>query len=205
MNAFGGEDRFWMGPEGGQFSIFFAQGAKFEFANWFTPAIFDTLPFKVISTAGDQVVFGAQFALTNYSGTRFEVEVTRSVHLLAAAAAWKELGVPPVKDVNLVAYATDNRITNTGKDAWKKETGLLSVWILGMFNPSPSTTIVVPIKSGPDSELGVKVTSDYFGSIPAERLVVRDHVVFLRGGRQVPQQDRHQPPAQQGDARQLRR
>ena len=179
MNAFGGEDRFWMGPEGGQFSIFFEQGAKFEFANWFTPAIFDTLPFKVISTSGDQVVFGAKFALTNYSGTRFEIEVKRNVHLLDAAAAWKALEVPPVKDVSLVAYETDNRITNTGKDAWKKETGLLSVWILGMFNPSPSTTIVVPIKPGPDSELGVKVTSDYFGSIPAERLVVRDHVVFL--------------------------
>ena len=39
MNAFGGEDRFWMGPEGGQFSIFFAKGAKFEFADWFTPAV----------------------------------------------------------------------------------------------------------------------------------------------------------------------
>ena len=30
MNAFGGEDRFWMGPEGGQFSIFFAPGVKFD-------------------------------------------------------------------------------------------------------------------------------------------------------------------------------
>ena len=40
MNAFGGEDRFWMGPEGGQFSIFFAKGAKFEFADWFTPAAY---------------------------------------------------------------------------------------------------------------------------------------------------------------------
>ena len=39
MNAFGGEDRFWMGPEGGQFSIFFAKGAQFEFDDWFTPAI----------------------------------------------------------------------------------------------------------------------------------------------------------------------
>ena len=46
MNAFGGEDRFWMGPEGGQFSIFFAKGAKFELADWFTPAPFDTQPFK---------------------------------------------------------------------------------------------------------------------------------------------------------------
>jgi len=31
MNTFGGEDRFWMGPEGGQFSVFFAKGKKFEF------------------------------------------------------------------------------------------------------------------------------------------------------------------------------
>ncbi|HZL43727.1 MAG TPA: DUF6786 family protein [Verrucomicrobiae bacterium] len=179
MNAFGGEDRFWMGPEGGQFSVFFEKGAKFEFANWFTPAIFDTLPFKVISKSSDSVLFGAKFALTNYSGTHFEIAVKRNVHVLDSAATWEKLGVSPVKGVSLVAYETDNRITNTGKDAWKKETGLLSVWILGMFNPSPSTTIVAPIKSGPESELGVKVTSDYFGSIPPERLVVKDTVVFL--------------------------
>ena len=79
----------------------------------------------------------------------------------------------------LGAYETDNSITNIGKVAWKKETGLLSVWILGMYNPSPSTTIVVPIRSGPESELGVKVTSDYFGSIPTDRLSVRDNVVFF--------------------------
>jgi hypothetical protein len=179
MNAFGGEDRFWMGPEGGQFSIFFAKGAKFEFGNWFTPAIFDTLPFQVIIKSSNKVVFGEKFSLANYSGTSFEVEVRREIHLLDEEATWKELGVSPVNGVSLVAYETDNKITNVGKDAWKKETGLLSIWILGMFNPSPSTTIVVPIKSGPDSELGVKVTSDYFGSIPPERLVVRDNVVFL--------------------------
>src|SRR5262245_24033669 len=26
INVFGGEDRFWLGPEGGQFSIFFTKG-----------------------------------------------------------------------------------------------------------------------------------------------------------------------------------
>lgn len=179
INVFGGEDRFWMGPEGGQFSIFFNRGAKFEFANWFTPAVFDTRPFKVISKSSDRAVFGARFTLTNYSGTDFEIEVRRVVELLDAAATWRELGLSSVKDVSLVAFATDNKVTNVGKNAWKKETGLLSVWILGQFTPSPSATIVVPIKSGPESELGVKVTSDYFGSIPAERLVVRDDAVLF--------------------------
>ena len=95
MNAFGGEDRFWMGPEGGQFSIFFAKGAKFEFADWQTPAVFDTLPFKVVSQSQDQATFTAEFSLTNYSGTRFEVAVNRDVRLLDTAAAWEQLGVPP--------------------------------------------------------------------------------------------------------------
>ena len=172
MNAFGGEDRFWMGPEGGQFSIFFAKGKKFEFADWQTPAIFDTEPFMVISKAADRATFSAKFTLTNYSGTVFEVGVERQVRMLEFEAASKE--------VKVVAYLSDNRITNTGKEPWRKNTGLLSVWILGMFNPSPTATIVAPIRSGPVSELGVKVTSNYFGNVPPDRLVVKNDVVFLR-------------------------
>lgn len=179
MNAFGGEDRFWLGPEGGQFSIFFAKGAKFELADWYTPAAIDTLPFKLVSQSRDRAKFAAEFGLTNYSGTRFEVAVDREVRLLDTATAWKRLGVKPAQGVTLVGFETDSRIKNAGKNAWKKETGLLSIWILGMYNPSPSATIVVPIKPGPESELGVKVTSDYFGAIPPDRLVVKDNVIFF--------------------------
>ena len=180
MNAFGGEDRFWMGPEGGQFSIFFAKGAKFEFANWFTPAIFDTLPFKVASQKTAKVVFRAEFGLTNYSGIPFEVGVERGVELMNSKTAWRGLHVNAEKDISLVAYVSNNKITNLGKQTWKKESGLLSIWILGMYNPSPATTIVVPIKRGPESALGGKVNANYFGPVPADRLVVRDDVVFLR-------------------------
>lgn len=179
MNAFGGEDRFWMGPEGGQFSIFFAKGAKFEFADWFTPAVFDTLPFKVVRHSKEHALFASEFTLTNYSGTQFQVAVDREVRLLGMDAAWRRLGVKASPDVNLVAYETDNKIKNAGKEAWKKDTGLLSIWILGMFTPSPGATIVVPIKPGPESELGVKVTSDYFGQVPPDRLVVKDNVIYF--------------------------
>jgi hypothetical protein len=181
MNPFGGEDRFWLGPEGGQFSIFFAPGTSFEFADWFTPAPVDTLPFKVVSHSQDQAAFSAEFELTNYSGTKFRVAVNRGVTLFGSKAAWGWLGVPPVPDVNFVAYQTHNSISNLGPKAWTKDTGLLSIWILGMYNPSASTTIVVPIKPGPESELGVKVTSDYFGKVPADRLVVKDDVIYFSG------------------------
>jgi hypothetical protein len=43
MNAFGGEERFWLSPEGGQFSIYFKKGKSFDFENWQTPAIIDTV------------------------------------------------------------------------------------------------------------------------------------------------------------------
>ncbi len=181
INVFGGEDRFWLGPEGGQFSIFFAKGAKFELADWQTPAAIDTMPYKVESQSQDRAVFSARFALTNYSGTSFDIAVKRRVQLLDVAAAWEKLGVKPSEGVQLVAFETDNVITNAGRNAWKKESGLLSIWILGMFTPSPSTTIVVPIKPGPESELGAKVTSDYFGSVPPERLVVKDKVAYFSG------------------------
>ena len=49
INAFGGEERLWLGPEGGQFSIFFRKGKSFVYEDWQTPAFLDTAPFELIS------------------------------------------------------------------------------------------------------------------------------------------------------------
>jgi hypothetical protein len=180
INVFGGEDRFWVGPEGGQFSVFFRKGVSFELSNWFTPAAIDTLPYQVIDHAPDHVRFVADFALTNYSGTPFQVRVERSVRLLESGAVWQALSVPAPPGLSLVAYESANKLINAGQASWTKETGLLSVWILGQFNISPGTVIVAPIRSGPESELGAPVTSDYFGPIPPDRLAIRRNAVYLR-------------------------
>ena len=37
IDIFGGEERFWLGPEGGQYALFFKPGSKFEFSQWATP------------------------------------------------------------------------------------------------------------------------------------------------------------------------
>ena len=181
INVFGGEDRFWLGPEGGQFSIFFAKGAPFDLEHWFTPKPIDTEPFEVVRSTRDTAQFRHAFALTNYSGTVFNVRVDRTVRLLAAAQAWKALGVPAASGVSMVAFESVNAITNAGRTPWTADTGLLSIWILGMFNPSPATTIVVPITPGPESRLGKAVNADYFGAVPPDRLVVKDGAVFFSG------------------------
>jgi hypothetical protein len=180
INVFGGEDRFWLGPEGGQFSIFFAPGAKFDLEHWQTPAAIDTEAYPVATQASDRVAFRRELTLTNYSGTRFQVEVNREVRLVSptAALAGRKLSVPA--GLRAVAYESVNTIRNAGREAWKKDTGLLSIWILGMFNASPAATVVVPYRAGTEAALGPVVNDTYFGKVPADRLVAKDGVVYFR-------------------------
>ena len=180
MNAFGGEDRFWLGPEGGQFTIFFKPGDEFVFANWQGPAVIDTEPFDVTGTSDSSAGFRKQMKLLNYSGNTIDLLVEREVSLLDEQGVKDILGMAP-DALNFVAYESVNQITNTGKDKWTRETGALSMWILGMFQPSPSTTIIIPFKEGDEETLGPKVNDTYFGKIPPDRLIVKNHVLFYKG------------------------
>ena len=181
FNPLGGEERFWLGPEGGQFSIFFAKGVPFDLDHWFVPPAIDTEPFDLVASDSGHAAFKKQVHLVNYSGTGFDLEVNRDVSLLSAEQAWKDLGVAPAPGVKLVAYETQNKITNKGKEPWKKETGLLSIWILGMYNPSPTTTIVIPFVAGPEAERGPIVNDAYFGKVPPDRLKIKDGLIFFSG------------------------
>jgi hypothetical protein len=53
--------------------------------------------------------------------------------------------------------------------------------MLGMFNATPDTTVVIPIREGPEAKLGPRVIDDYFGKVPAARLAANDTTVFFRG------------------------
>lgn len=181
INVFGGEDRFWLGPEGGQFSIFFAPEAPFDLEHWFTPASIDTEPFHTDRSDSAHAVFSRNLILTNYSGTHFKVRVEREVRLLNPKSTLEMLGAHLPSTTPAVAVESVNAIRNAGDQAWTKDTGLLSIWILGMFNASDRSTVVIPFVTGPESALGPAVNDTYFGKVPADRLVVRDGVLFFRG------------------------
>jgi len=181
MNAYGGEDRFWLGPEGGQFSVFFDKGVPFDLEHWYTPAPVDTEAWELVSKSGRAAVLRKTMQLKNYSGTVFDLRAEREVRVLGQEAALKLLNATAGVDVKMVAYESNNKVVNLGKEPWKKETGLLSIWILGMFNPSPEITIVVPFVAGPEEQLGPIVNDTYFGKVPADRLVAKDGVLFFSG------------------------
>jgi len=179
MNAFGGEDRFWLGPEGGQFSLFFKNGSPFDLDHWFTPPPVNEGSFELVSKDRNQVVLKKEMNLTNYANFEFKIRADRTIRLLDKNQL-ESLGLPLTDNLDWVAFESDNRITNAGDLPWTKENGLVSIWILGMFNPSPATTVVVPFKPGPESELGPVVHDTYFGKIPPERLKITDKVIYFK-------------------------
>lgn len=179
INAVGGEERFWLGPEGGQFSIFFKPGAKFDFENWQTPACIDTDTFDVVNANDTVAEFTRKVKISNYSNFTFDFNVNRKISLLSNEQIKSELSLVVPKGVKSVGFQTENSLTNLGAEAWKKETGLLSIWLLGMFIPSDEVTLVIPYKKEVVSDYIVK--DDYFGKIPADRLVVKEGFIYLKG------------------------
>ena len=181
INAFGGEDRFWLGPEGGQYSVFFSQGDAQDLAHWQTPAPIDSESFDVAKRGVDSLLLRKKMKVVNASGTTFELELQREIRVLGVNDPGRLLGIQPTSFVRWVGYQSRNKITNTSDREWKRESGLLSAWILGMFNPTPGTTVVVPYKEGPDEKLGPVVNDAYFGKVPADRLKVTPGVIYFKG------------------------
>ncbi len=182
IHVFGGEERLWFGPEGGPFSLFFPAGAEQKFENWKTPAVIDTEAFRVIGEAqGKAASFGASIKLPNRKGTVFSMEVERSISLAPQSELAQFCGGKLPDRIKAVAYTTRNTVKNTGTTAWTKVTGAPSIWILGMYKPTPRTTIVVPFVSGDESVLGAKATTNYFGKIPANRITLTDSRLFFKG------------------------
>lgn len=156
FDNYGGEDRFWLGPEGGSWGLYFPPGAPYKFDVWQTPHDLQEGNLHDVR-------------VTNHLGTRFEVQVDRQI------VAVREPPVPLGADVKWVGFTSKNVITNRGDRAWSERDGMLSIWILGMYTPAPDTKIIVPFAAGS----GEVVNDRYFGKVPKERLVVREEKGFL--------------------------
>ncbi len=181
INAYGGEDRFWIGPEGGQFSIFNPPGSAFDLESWRTPAGIDTEPYEVESASDTAVHCTHRAEFVNWTGTRFDVGIDRQLCLLSPAELSQALAVELGDGLRAVGFESRNTITNRGDVAWCHDTGLLGIWTIGMFRHSPTMTVVVPYRAGDVAALGPIVNDAYFGKVPADRLVVGEAAVFFRG------------------------
>ena len=180
MNGFGGENRFWLGPEGGKYSVYFAKDSTQVYDNWHTPKPFDIEHWNITSKNNEKVSFRKEMEVTNYLGSHMKLQVDRSIALKESPEIATDLGIQLNPNVKAVGYTTDNTIVNLNDFEWTKETGTICIWMLDMFNPAPHAVTFIPYNAGNEKELGKVVTSDYFGEIPATRLQVTDNMIFLK-------------------------
>lgn len=177
FNPYGGEERFWLGPEGGPYSIYFQEGKEQVFENWKVPAVVDTEPFEVQQADSQHISLTKNTVLKNASGTEFKIGIKRSVAILSRNSIASLFGIKIPENLGVVGYQSENILTNTGKTAWTKDKGLLSIWMLCMFNPSPTTTVFIPYKTDGNGPI---VHDDYFGKVPADRLIEENGTVFFK-------------------------
>jgi hypothetical protein len=176
MNAYGGENRFWLGPEGGIYSLFFPKGKNMSFENWKTPAAFDNESWQFLSKDSGKAVLFKDMKIQNYAGTDFHLNVKRTITILSEKAIESLLNINIGPKIQSVAYQTENEVTNTGQQDWSQATGMPCIWILDMFPPSGKTTVVIPCKEGN----GSPATTNYFGEIPSDRIKLVGSTVFFK-------------------------
>lgn len=185
FNNYGGEERLWLSPEGGPFSLWFTPDVKKQtLTDWYTPPAFNEGSWK-FTKEPNKVSMSHPMEFANASATKFNLDVTRSVKLLGEKDLAELFGKEAAekiaaKGVKHVAYETENQITNRGP-AMVKDKGLVSMWILGIMNAGPETIVVVPYKAGSEEELGHVVKSDYFPPAPGpDRLKITPEAVLFR-------------------------
>ncbi|MGZ5135629.1 MAG: DUF6786 family protein [Flavitalea sp.] len=177
FNPVGGEERFWLGPEGGQYSLYFKRGDSFNISAWQVPPLIDTVMYDVVEANNSEVLFAKINPIVNYSGNAFELNIQRKIRMMDKKSVEQILKTTIPANIKFVGYETVNSLQNIGKNDWTRQTGLLSIWLLGMFTPTPQTTVIIPFH--PDTNVRTYITDNYFGAVPAERLQVTDSVLFF--------------------------
>jgi hypothetical protein len=181
---FGGEERLWLGPEGGQFSLYHAPGGPFDLEDWYVPAAFNDEPFAVTERDDHAIVTCKAMGLRNWSATAFSILVERAIRVIPRGQVGALLGVALPDDVGVAAFATENAIINQATIALRKDTGLLSIWMLNMLNATPRTAVIIPFRTDAQGGSGRIVKDDYFGAVPPDRLVLKDSFLVFKGDAQ---------------------
>ena len=175
---YGGEDRFWLGPEAGQYALYFHPGKKFTLDNWKVPPALDEPVFSVKYQSANSVKMYVEMKLKNYSNTEFHLGVERNIFLLDRPEYIKNI---PGK-IKCVGYRSENIVLNLSKNKIMKDKGLISIWILGQFVPSDKNCVLVPFKNG---DIKTQIVNDaYFGKIPEDRLKIKKgYLTFKADGK----------------------
>jgi hypothetical protein len=181
----GGEERYWLCPEGGQFGLMFRDQCEC-FAHYHVQEGINNKPYEVleVSPQTKSLTMGSTMQLKNKLGTEFDVEVTRRITIMDSCPY--SLGCGDA--INFVGFQSESSLTNIGAKSFSRETGALAHWHFGQFLPGDRVIVVIPYCSGDHTDPPIR--KDYFkdfcvgGAMPPNRYqILNNSVLFKANGR----------------------
>lgn len=172
----GGEDRFWVGPQGGDFSIFFTGGALINESNWKIPAFLASEPWNLVGRNAYRAKFEKLAEFENNKGTKFKIKAEREISVLNRKHVGDVLGIQIPESVDMVAFQSFNKLTNLGDKRWTPEGGLLNISTQSCFNANRKTYTFIPYRAGEPAKFGDIVRDNFFDVVASQndgnRLVI---------------------------------
>jgi hypothetical protein len=182
FNNFGGEERFWFAPEGGQFGL----NLGGHLSGWQYYEVQDALntqPFRVLKKEANALTMFSRMKLINARSARFDMEVTRTVRILDECPY--VLGYDG--KVDFVGFETINISRNAAAVPVRRTSGALAMFCLTQFLAHPRLVIIVPFHPGSSRLLGSPVRKDYWkdfcthGVLPRHRYHVDKSFALMKG------------------------
>ena len=184
---YGGEERLWFGPEGSQFGLHFTSKDQ-SLSHYKVQPGMNSQRYEVArsSPEGDFVVMKARIQLQNLAGTKFDLDVERTVRIVEYCPYTAGFG----DHLDFAGFESESMVTNVSHEPIRSETGLLCCWTPGQHPSRPRSVVVVPFQPGDNEALGEPIRSDYFrqmcigGALPAGRLWLgTDHALMRADNR----------------------
>lgn len=174
-NAYGGEDRLWLGPLGSKYTLFY-DGKDIKGENWFIPKAIDAEPYEQLSLTGTSVHFRKNTNLKNNIGTIFNISIDRKIKIFSKSEIENQLHINLPLTISSVGFQSKNIITNLGDD-WVEKEGIIAPWVLGMFKGNKKSVTVFPIKNAQDKNIDIR---KYLNSFSEERMKIKDSALFFK-------------------------
>lgn len=180
MSQAGGEDRFWIGPQAGEFSVFAQTSNLYSNDVRGAPDALSVEPWKLVSRTSTRARLEKEAKFENALGKVLSVKAEREVSVLNRANVGEILGLEIPESVSMVAYQSFNKLTNTGDAQWSEKTGMLNISVQSCFNANRSVNVFVPYERGELSKLGNIVSDDFYDSSTEGRLYIEESFIRFK-------------------------
>lgn len=170
FHNFGGQDRIWLGPEGGPFGYFFAPGAKCEPDAWRAPRLIDRGSWRLLTRDRLGARMRLEGTIVDASGGRMRVRIVRDVRALGRADVEERLGARLPRSVESAGSESSQVLTRLSAAPLPPRPALPQLWVLGQFPCGPRAVVFAPLRAGARS--AVKPFEDRYFGPPGPRRIL---------------------------------